>query len=103
MLINRRQALIGSLTAFLAAPAIVRAGSLMPVSARLIVKPTRLWADVHPSWSRTPIQMIAGEQLWIGDIVRVGADGLAYRAPWTALSGVQNAGVVGRLYQLASC
>jgi len=40
MIINRRNALIGGLASLLAAPAIVRAGSLMPVRAvpRLILR-----------------------------------------------------------------
>lgn len=72
-----RRGLLTGLTAFLAAPAIVRAGSLMPVKAwnepMAIVGYTD-WGLGHMTG-----KFVCGEQTYAGDLVRFGSDGKIYR------------------------
>lgn len=98
MIISRRQALIGSLTSLIAAPAIVRASSLMPVKVVAKPIPSQKWVTFYTSWSSIPYHALAGENLYVGDIVVAGQDGRAYRAPsWSILRRGQIAGVVSEI------
>ena len=72
-----RRGLITGLATLLAAPAIVRAGSLMPVKA---------WADPlavigYTDWGlgHMAVNLPCGERVYAGDLVRVGSDGKVYR------------------------
>jgi hypothetical protein len=96
MIINRRQALIGSLTSLIAAPAIVRASSLMPV--RVVAKPSpQLWVTYYEWPSSTPWRVLAGECIYVGDVFVVHQDGKAYRAPSLAVAAGEPIGIAAKV------
>lgn len=79
MMLSRR-GLIAGLGALLAAPAIVRASSLMPVKAFASpYMPYMGLAQLKQEGAPVPFDYTAGEQIYAGDMVRIGDDGRVYR------------------------
>ena len=68
-----RRGLIAGMGALLAAPAIVRASSLDPLSFRKFESAPDLMRDWFPP------QPVAGEQIYEGDLVYIGNDQKVYR------------------------
>jgi hypothetical protein len=107
MTISRRS-LVTGLATFLAAPAIVRAGSLMPVKSfwdgDLIKATERFLTGSHGSVAFTSATYTdpaftwnivgAAEQIWTGDLIAIRDDGYAYPVRATDLTrGLEGCGV----------
>lgn len=76
-----RRGLITGIATFLAAPAIVRAGSLMPVKA--LPDPMAIIGVTDWGMGHMAINWRCGEPIDVGDLVRLGADGKVYRIEQT--------------------
>ena len=87
-----RRGLITGLATFLAAPAIVRASSLMPVKA--LPDPMAVIGVTDWGMGHMAINWRCGEPLNVGDLVRLGKDGKVYRVDHTMSSYADYIGTV---------